>query len=131
MQLRGLHPALRPFAAAPLDWAARHGVRITVTSVYRPLDQQRSLRDRWERCVAQGRWRPDLPADQRPAQCRWPANRPGDSAHNYGLAWDSTIEPASLMPWWVAVRRAWGWVVPDHDAIHAEVPDWRRVVRAA
>jgi hypothetical protein len=59
--------------------------------------------------------------------CAWPANRAGDSGHNYGLAWDSWV-PDELMPDWIAWRRWQGWTVPPNDVIHAELPNWRAYV---
>jgi len=124
IQLRGLHEALRPAA----EWLAnewqRQKLPLQVTSVKRPLDQQARLRANFELCQRLGKYPSD--AELTPGMsCRWPANRPGDSAHNYGLAWDSWVPP-ELMPDWVAWRRAQGWTVPDNDVIHAELPDWRR-----
>lgn len=81
---------------------------------------QQELRDKWEACVARGQ--PGPP-------CAYPANRPGDSAHNWGLAWDSVIEPDDLMDWWVAVRRDFGWEVLENDKIHAQYPNWRALVK--
>ena len=56
---------------------------------------------------------------------------PGDSAHQYGLAFDSSfaadVKP-QLMPLWVQVRRAVGFRVPDNDEVHAEVNGWREIV---
>lgn len=127
MQLRGLHSALRPNAEAALTWAAHFGVPVTVTSVYRSVEDQRRLRLAWERCVAEGRWRPELPAPDRPEGCKFPANRPGDSAHNYRLAWDSVV-PRRFQPWWNHVRRAMGFEVLEHDPIHAQLRGWRRIV---
>lgn len=120
LQLSGLQTWARPPAEAALAFAGRYGITPTVTSVYRTLDAQRALRDRYERCLRQGKV-------GTPGPCRYPANRPGDSAHNYGMAWDSWV-PDYLMPWWIAVRRFYGFVVPDSDAVHAEVPAWRQIV---
>jgi hypothetical protein len=85
-------------------------VSITVTSTLRTWQEQAELRRRYEAGVSQ-----------------WPANKPGDSAHNYGLAFDSTVEPQYLA-WWTHVRTLAGFHVPPHDVIHAEVPSWRQYV---
>lgn len=123
MELRGIDPRLLPYAEEALKWArnalAGAGIdaTITVTSVRRSWQRQQELREKWESCVARGEPTPP---------CAYPANRPGDSAHNYGWAWDSVIDPPEAMDWWVRVREAFGWRVPPNDLIHAEVPDWRR-----
>lgn len=123
IQLRGLHPQLRPAAEWLVkEWTDR-GLPIQVTSVFRSLSQQQRLRANYELCERRGlvgqmvSLTPGL-------SCHYPANRPGDSGHNYGLAWDSWV-PDELMPSWVEWRRAQGWRVPDNDAVHAELPNWR------
>lgn len=124
MLLAGLDRRVRPAADAALSWAEQLDVPIQVTSVVRPREQQRELYDRFVTCRARGRWHPELPPEDRPEACRFPANPPGLSAHEYGLAWDS-VPPDGLMEWWVAVREYYGWRVPPNDPIHAEAPNWR------
>lgn len=122
---RGLDTQLRPYADLAMQIAQQEGLKEPiVTSVFRSLDFQRKLRENWERCVAEGAF----PSDRSFApgmSCRWPANKPGDSAHNFGVAWDSWVPPEH-MPLWVAIRRYVGWHVPDNDVIHAELPNWRQ-----
>lgn len=125
--LGGLNPGLTAAARYALDLGRAYGLRVEVTSVYRSVAEQVGLRSRYEGCLA--RSEPVYPGNPNPA-CRYPANRPGDSAHNWGLAWDSWAPPEQ-MPSWVAIRRALGWRVPENDLIHAEVPEWRWYVRAA
>lgn len=105
--LRGMHPQLRPYAEYAHDLARQYGLTVTVTSVTRTWEAQARLRREWEA-----------------GRSRWPANRPGDSAHNYGVAWDSWV-PDEQMPTWTAIRRYVGFRVPDHDIIHGELPQWR------
>lgn len=124
---RGLHAQLRPYADYAMQLAARAGLTPVVTSVKRNLDLQAKLRANWEECVRRG----DYPSDRsygKGLSCKWPANRPGDSGHNFGLAWDSWVPPEQ-MPTWTAIRRSIGWEVPEHDQIHAELPNWRQYVR--
>jgi hypothetical protein len=123
ISLRGLHPQVREAADWALGWAAYYSVPVTVTSTYRSWAEQRALRARWEECLRTGR------AGQ-PGPCQYPANQPGDSAHNWGLAWDSTVPP-EYQSWWNAVRRAAGFEVLDNDQIHAQVPQWRQYVQQA
>jgi hypothetical protein len=126
LALRGLHPDLMPFADYCLSWADYYGVKIRVTSVLRDSERQAELRRVYEACLARGEsiW----PGNPNP-DCRFPANRPGDSAHEYGLAWDSEPEDPRLTEWWVAVRRAVGWHVPENDLVHAELPSWRSYLK--
>lgn len=118
--LRGLHPEVRTAAEFALKWARFYGIRPRITSVKRSWAQQRKLRDKFESCVLQGRF-------PSPPDCRFPANEPGDSAHQFGLAFDSTVR-ADQAPIWNEIRRRIGFTVPGHDAIHAEVTGWRGFV---
>ena len=120
IQTRGLHDQLRPYADFALELAGRYGIRPVVTSVFRSWENQVTLRRKFENCVARGRF-------PSPPDCKYPANRPGDSAHNYGLAWDSWV-PADQMPLWIAIRQYVGWRVPENDLIHSELPQWRSYV---
>lgn len=122
VRLAGLNPGLAPAAEEAIALAGEYGLKPTVTSVYRTLTQQLGLYNTRQRCLAGDR----VACKQQP----YPANRPGDSAHNWGLAWDSWV-PADQMDLWVEIRRALGWRVPDNDLIHAELPDWRFYVRQA
>ena len=116
LRLAGLDPIVRDAAALAVDVAEHFRIPVTVTSGYRSLQLQTKLRRRFEKCVAQGRF----PGPG----CRFPANRPGDSAHNFGLAWDSTTSPRQQDNWNL-LRRLVGFRVPANDLIHAEVPEWR------
>lgn len=129
MKLRGLHPELRNNATWLLNYAESVGVPVTVTSVARSYQEQGVLRARFEECLQRGPVGPG-----REPGCRFPANRPGDSAHQPfqvqgatgALAWDSSV-PDWAMSWWIDMRRWAGWEVFDHDNIHAQVPSWRRL----
>lgn len=112
IQLRGLHPQLRPYAEYAFELAGQYGLAPVVTSVFRTWETQARLR-----------------ADYEAGRSRFPANRPGDSAHQYGLAWDSWV-PEQHRPTWAAIREYIGWRVPANDWIHAEYPEWRNAVRA-
>ena len=106
--LRGMHSQLRPAAEYAMTIARHNGLNPIVTSVYRGWAEQQRLRSRWER-----------------GESKWPANRPGDSAHNYGFAFDSWV-PDAQMPMWDAIRKYVGWEVPQNDIIHAGLPNWRQ-----
>lgn len=104
--LAGLDARLRPYAERAIEYAHRLGVTVEVTSVRRSEDEQRRLYQRW---LA--------------GKNRYPVARPGESAHQYGAAWDSTVKPEH-QDLWNAIRRAFGWNVPGNDLVHAELPDW-------
>lgn len=108
--LRGMHQALRPYAEYAHQIAQANGIHPVVTSVYRSWSEQAALRRRYEA-----------------GKSRFPANRPGDSSHNYRLSWDSWV-PDAEMPLWTAIREYVGWRVPPNDNIHGELPEWRRYV---
>jgi len=118
--LRGLHPDVREAAEFAMAVAQHFGINPRVTSAVRPWAQQVILRRNFERCVAAGRF-------PSPPDCRFPANRPGDSSHQFGLSFDSVVD-ADEQSNWNAIRRWVGFRVPSNDLIHAEVPDWRRFV---
>jgi len=120
MQLAGLDPELRPYAEAAISTARQYGISVTVTSARRTWAQQTELREHWLRCVSAGKAYSTDPA----LHCQYPANAPGDSAHNYGLAFDSVVEPRFQHAWNV-IRQWHGFRVPENDIIHAEVPNWR------
>jgi hypothetical protein len=103
--------------------AQAYGLSPIITSVYRNLDLQAKLRLNYEHCLASHRFPSDTSYGPG-LSCRWPANQPGDSAHNFGWAWDSYVPPAQ-MDLWKEIREYVGWRVPDNDPIHAELPDWR------
>lgn len=116
--LRGLHPAVRDHAELALSWGSALGLDPVVLSAFRSLEEQGRLRRRF---VA--------------GQTTIPANRPGDSAHNFGLGWDSkprvkTVQLGSSTfdagAVWKIVRELAGFRVPEKDVNHAEVPGWRR-----
>lgn len=121
LQLAGLWEPLRPAAQAALSWAARYHVQPVITSVKRSWEEQAALYNRYQRALADGTF-------GRPGGLQYPANPPGQSAHGYGLAWDSWVPP-EFMGWWAAVRSAYGWRVPPNDLIHAELPAWRAYLR--
>ena len=109
-QLADVHPDVESAAENALAWAEWFGIPVRVTSGFRSLQEQARLR----RAFLTGR-------------SRFPANAPGDSSHNFGLAFDSRVAREDLSDW--TIIREWiGFRVPDNDVIHAEVPGWRRFV---
>jgi len=113
MQLRGLDSRVRPYAEYAMQIANYYGIVPTVTSVYRSWAEQQSLRSRWER-----------------GESAFPANRPGDSAHNYGWAFDAVV-PADQQSLWDQIRAYVGFEVLPNDIIHAQVPNWRQYRESA
>jgi len=108
--LRGLEPDIRELAECAFSVAHDYGMLPVVTSTFRSWAEQTVLREKWER-----------------GESEFPANRPGDSAHQYGLAFDSWV-PDDEMGLWVQIRRSVGFRVPEGDLIHAERPEWRSTI---
>lgn len=113
--IAGLHPALKPYAEYALQIANLNGIKPTVTSVARTWADQAKL---YAKYIS--------------GQSKYPANVPGDSAHQPrtiqgqegALAFDSVV-PDDQLATWIAIRRYVGFRVPANDLIHAELPDWR------
>ena len=105
--LRGLEPDVRQLAECAVQVANSVGIEPVITSTRRSWAEQTVLRHRWEAGLS-----------------AFPANRPGDSAHEYGLAWDSWV-PDDQMARWKLIRECVGFRVPEGDLIHAERPNWR------
>lgn len=97
----GLQAWLRPYAQWLYDVAVLNGLEPRVTSVFRGWDKQRMLRERWER-----------------GESRYYAARPGESKHQYGLAFDMvTRDNTALGNLWKQMGGKW-WA---SDAPHFEV----------
>lgn len=111
ISLRGLHPEVREVAEIAHAWAQYFGIPTTVTSTRRSRQEQHRLRDRYLRGLS-----------------RFPAAAPGNSAHEFGLAWDS-VTLATHQENWDIIRRWAGFCVPSNDRIHAEVCGWRQFVK--
>jgi len=92
-----------------MDIAYYYGLAPTVTSTYRTWENQQRLYDRFLR-----------------GESAFPANRPGDSAHNFGWAFDSVV-PEHQQGLWDQIRSYVGFEVLPNDIIHAQVPNWRRL----
>lgn len=117
LKLQALHPDVKEAAEWALAWADFYGVPVTVTSGFRSFQEQATLRRNFERCVATGQM-------GKTSSCRFPANKPGESSHNFGFSWDSVV-PAWAQAWWTHVRELAGFEVLPNDIIHAQVPNWR------
>jgi len=94
--LKSLHPQLVPFAQYLHAIGKQYDGRLVVTSARRSSAKQAELRRKWES-----------------GESRIPANRPGTSLHEYGLAFDMArlgIDPLSdpLLNWLGAVWESWG-----------------------
>lgn len=118
LDLSGLHPALKPYAEYALKIANANGIVPVVTSTARTWAAQAKL---YAAYVA--------------GTSKYPANVPGDSAHQPrkvngqegALAFDSSV-PDEHLATWIAIRRYVGFRVPENDLIHAELPNWRNYV---
>ena len=90
------------------DGSVRGGIRPTITSGYRSIADQTRL---WNARASNP----------------YPVARPGESAHNFGMAFDSSV-PEAYKPTWKYIREYLGFRVPADDIVHAEVPNWRSYV---
>lgn len=94
--LRSLHPELVPWAKYLHQVGRQYDGRLVVTSARRSRAKQADLRWKWET-----------------GQSKIPANRPGTSLHERGLAFDMArigIDPFTdpLLNWLGAVWEHWG-----------------------
>lgn len=118
--LRGLHPVVRQRAEQAIRYAQSVGIRPVVTSGKRSRSKQIKLYGHYQACLRSGQ-------QGRVQGCMFPANPPGQSAHEYGLAFDSYVPPNQVAAW-TQIREAFGFRVPDNDWVHGEVPNWRSKV---
>lgn len=125
MAITDLLPPVKALMDLTVQVGKAFGLTPTVTSTFRSIAKQQQLRAAYESCLAQGQIIRPSNAD---ANCRYPANRPGDSAHNFGLAWDSSV-PDGQWDLWNAIRSALGWTLDPNDRVHAEVPGWRSIAQ--
>lgn len=109
--LLGLRPLVKQAAKAAIAYANSQGIPVQVTSTRRTLKEQRWLYRRAQLGLS-----------------KYPAAKPGTSAHEFGMAFDSVVAPADQEAW-NEIRRAIGFQVPANDIIHAQVPNWASVVR--
>jgi len=109
MRFAGLDERLRPHADATVGYAEKAGLHPVIISVRRRFDEQAKLY-----------------SDYRAGLSKWPAAPPGESAHQYGVAFDVVV-PAEEQAAWNYIRRGFGWRVSDGDPPHAEFPGWQSV----
>ena len=117
LKLAGLDPTVRAYAEWCLEVADFYRIPVTVTSGFRSWAEQERLYTNYQQCLATG-------SMGKTPDCQYPANAPGDSAHNFGWAWDSSV-PSEWQAAWNYIRRYAGFEVLDNDVVHAQVPNWR------
>ena len=123
IKFAGLEPCLRARAEATLKAGIGAGLHPVITSVRRTWAEQEEIYTHWRDCLASGA----AYSNAGGGACQYPALPPGLSAHNYGLAWDSTVNDDEWSQW-NTIRMAFGWIVPGDDQIHAEPPNWPALV---
>lgn len=106
----GMDYRLRKHAEATVAYAEALGLKVNIISVRRNEAEQRKLFENWKAGIN-----------------KWPAEPPGHSAHQYGVAFDATVPPSQQAEW-DRVRRGFGWRIYANDPPHAEYPDWVKVV---
>lgn len=107
MRWSGLETWLVPYADAATRTAQAYGIHPVVTSIRRNWAEQAKLYQ-----------------DYRNGMRDLPANPPGMSAHQYGVAFDSVV-PAKDQALWDAIRAHFGWKLYSNDPVHAEFPNWQ------
>jgi len=115
--INDLVPELQPWASDLLLAAGRAGLQPRITSTIRTYSEQRRL---YNRFLA--------------GQAGYPVAPPGQSAHEYGLAFDMVVSPmealADVGAYWVGNGGGWS----GRDAVHFELPgaaEWARGQGAA
>lgn len=108
--LRTLQPGLVPWARWIYKLGKQQSGRLVVTSALRSRAKQAKLRRRWES-----------------GESNIPANRPGTSLHEYGVAFDMAqmgVDPFedNLLPWlgawWEYYGGRWG---GHRDPVHFQI----------
>ena len=108
--LNTLHPGLVPWAKWILAVGRQQHETLVVTSARRSSAKQAKLRAAWER-----------------GESKIPANRPGTSLHEYGLAFDLArmgVDPFEddllryLGAWWEYYGGRWG---GGRDPVHFQI----------
>jgi len=108
--LRTLHPGLIPWARWIYAVGKNQSGKLVVTSARRSRSKQAKLRQRWERGLS-----------------KIPANRPGTSLHEFGLAFDMAqmgVDPFEddllrwLGYWWEYYGGRWGGA---RDPVHFQI----------
>jgi hypothetical protein len=107
-----LVPELQPFARDLVDAAGRAGLQPRITSTIRSHSEQRRL---YNRFLA--------------GQAGYPVAPPGQSAHEYGLAFDMVVSPMEALADVGYTWQTWGGGWNGSDAVHFELPgasEWAR-----
>lgn len=111
MRWAGLEAWLIPYADGAVRMAQAYGIKPTITSIRRNWAEQSKLYDEYISGLR-----------------TIPANPPGTSGHQYGVAFDSSVPPDQLQLW-NAIRAHWGWKLYANDPVHAELPGWQNYTR--
>jgi len=110
--LSDLDPELAAFARDLVDAAGHARLQPRITSTIRSHSEQRRL---YNRFLA--------------GQAGYPVAPPGQSAHEYGLAFDMVVSPMEALADVGYTWRQWGGGWNPADAVHFELPgasDWAR-----
>jgi D-alanyl-D-alanine carboxypeptidase len=114
--LNQLIPELVPYARELIRAANAAGLQPRVTSTRRSYADQKRLYDRYLAGASE-----------------YPAAPPGQSAHEYGWAFDMIVSPLEELPavgqYWESLGGVWGGHY--HDNIHFEYPGFKATVGPA
>lgn len=111
LSLASLADDFRPWAEWIVELAKFADSQARVTSAFRTHEKQKALYELY-----------------RQGQSRYPAARPGQSAHEYGYAIDMVFGNLDARD---AVRNVWvqyGGNLGNDDEVHFEFPNWRALV---
>jgi len=104
--LEALVPELRGVAVEFVQWLGAQGVQPRVTSTLRTSAEQTRLYNRYIQGISQ-----------------FPAAPPGQSAHEYGWAFDLVVSPyeyqEAVGQAWIEIGGSWG---GQRDPVHFELP---------
>jgi len=112
--LNDLSPDLRDYARALVDAAAAAGLQPRITSTVRTHSEQGRL------------YRGFLANPGR----AYPVAPPGQSAHEYGEAFDMVVTPMAALADVGYTWKSWGGGWDGHDAVHFELPGASERARA-
>ena len=112
--LLDLIPEMQPWAQRLLDVITQAGASFTLTSVFRTFQEQQKLY-----------------SDYLAGKSKYPAARPGGSAHEVGMAFDLVLDNPGDQTQSGQVWSGWGGNWAQGDPIHFEWPGYSAALQAS